>query len=137
MLFVGDSTVFQLFLSFVLLLHARLGKSAKRASTVSEMTASACDDTVRLAFSRSDLLLWTGANSDFNSVKRCDGFTNLQVYLERAVRDADVLVLGVRGVSCGTSHSGPACSCCSCRLDAATPCKLTFVAVWPLILSCT
>ena len=94
-LMVGDSTVFQLFLSFALLLGAKLGKNTKRASTVSEMTASACGDNVRLAFSRSDLLLWTTSNSDFNGIKRCDGFTNLQVFVERAARDADYLVLGV------------------------------------------
>ena len=93
-LFVGDSTVFQLFLSFALLLNAKLGRSSKKASTISEMTGSACDDEVRLAFSRSDLLLWSASNSDLNSVKRCDGFTNLQVWQQRAAH-ADLLVLGL------------------------------------------
>lgn len=76
---VGDSTVFQAFLSFALLMHARLGKNPKRASTVSEMTASACGDSTRLAFVRSDLLLHTNIGGDFRAVQRCDGFTNLQV----------------------------------------------------------
>ena len=34
---VGDSTVFQAFLSFALLMGAQLGKNSKRASTVSEL----------------------------------------------------------------------------------------------------
>ena len=66
----------------------------QKASTISEMTGSACDDEVRLAFSRSDLLLWSASNSDLNSVKRCDGFTNLQVWQQRAAH-ADLLVLGL------------------------------------------
>jgi hypothetical protein len=74
---------------------ARLGKNPKRASTVSELTASACGDATRLVFVRSDLLLHTTTGGDFNAVRRCDGFTNLQVFVARAVRDADVLVLGL------------------------------------------
>ena len=95
LMFVGDSTVFQLFLSFALLLKASLGRNVKRAATVSELTASACDDHTRLLFTRSDLLLWTSNGGDFNSVKRCDGYTNLQVFAQRAARDADLVVLGL------------------------------------------
>lgn len=62
---VGDSTVFQLFLSFALLLGANMGRSLKRATTVSELCASACADNTRLAFVRSDLLLWSSASSDY------------------------------------------------------------------------
>ena len=94
-LFVGDSTVFQLFLSFALLLRSRFGRSAKRASTVTEMTASAFEDATRLAFARSDLLLWSSVPSDLNSVRRCDGYTTLQPFAQRAARDADVVILGL------------------------------------------
>ncbi|KAL1529190.1 hypothetical protein AB1Y20_000149 [Prymnesium parvum] len=95
LLFVGDSTVAQLFLSFVLLLHGRLGLNNKRASVLSDISASACADAVRLNFVRSDLLLWTHAQQDFQGARGCDGYTTLQPFATRAARDADVLILGV------------------------------------------
>jgi len=95
LLMVGDSTVFQLFLSFALLIGARLGKNIKRASTVSEITASACGDTTRMAFVRNDLLLYSSSGGDFASAKRCDGFMSINAFVVRAARDADVLILGV------------------------------------------
>ena len=93
--FVGDSTLLQLFLSFVLLLQGRLGMNVRRATSVQDLTASACNDTVRLAFARSDLLLWTHAPRDFGSAKHCDGFLSLGTFIARAARDADWLVLGL------------------------------------------
>ena len=111
LLMVGDSTVFQAFLSFALLMDARLGKNPKKASTVSELTASACGDATRLVFVRSDLLLHTTTGTDFRAVQRCDGFTNLQIFAQRAVRDADILVLGLgHHVSCPpplSPHTSP------------------------------
>ena len=84
LLMVGDSTVFQLWLSFALLLGAQLGKNVKKASTVSEITASACGDATRLAFVRNDLVLYTSNVGDLMSAKRCDGFLSMQVtYPER------------------------------------------------------
>ena len=60
LLFAGDSTIWQLFLSFVLLHGGRLGRNAGHISTASELTASLCGDGVRAAvFVRTDLLLWT------------------------------------------------------------------------------
>lgn len=94
-LFVGDSTVAQLFLSFVSLLNGRFGINAKRASVLSEITASACSDGTRLNFVRSDLLLWSHAAEDFRSVRACDGYTTLNPFVVRASRDADILVLGL------------------------------------------
>lgn len=67
----------------------------KKAQTVSEMSASACGDGTRLLFVRSDLLLWSQSSSDFNLVRRCDGYTTLSPFAHRASRDADVLVLGL------------------------------------------
>ena len=95
LLMVGDSTVFQLWLSFALLLGSHLGKNIKRASTVSEITASACGDSTRLAFVRNDLLLYSTSGGDFTSAKRCDGFMSIQNFVVRAARDADVVILGV------------------------------------------
>lgn len=46
-------------------------------------------------FVRNDLLLYTPHGGDFNSVKRCDGYTSLNSFTARAARDADVLILGV------------------------------------------
>ena len=42
-----------------LLLGGTFGKNRVRGSTMVMLTASACDDQVRLSFVRSDLLLWT------------------------------------------------------------------------------
>ena len=95
LLMVGDSTVFQLWLSFALLLGSSVGKNIRRSSTVSEITASACDDATRLAFVRNDLLLYTTHMSDFKAVQRCDGYTSLNAFTVRASRDADVVILGV------------------------------------------
>ena len=92
---VGDSTVFQLWLSFALLLGAKVGKNVKRASTVSEITASACGDTSRLAFVRNDLLVYSAHPNDFSSIRRCDGYTTLNPFAVRAIRDANLLILGV------------------------------------------
>ena len=95
LLMVGDSTVFQLWLSFSLLLGATLGKNVKRASTVTEVTASACANSSRLAFVRNDLLTYTTSSGDFNRIKGCDGYTALNPFVQRATRDADILILGV------------------------------------------
>lgn len=95
LLMVGDSTVFQLWLSFALLLGSQIGKNVKKASTVSEITASACGDQTRLIFVRNDLLLLTSSSADFNSAKRCDGYLTINSFVARATRDADVVVLGV------------------------------------------
>ena len=92
---MGDSTLLQLFLSFVLLLQGQLGMNARRASHIQDITASACNDSVRLAFARSDLLLWTHAARDVNGAKNCDGFMSLGTFIARAARDADWLVLGL------------------------------------------
>jgi hypothetical protein len=92
---VGDSTVFQTFLSLVLLLGGSFGRDLKHGYVVADLTASACDATTRLVFIRSDLLLWTQSVSDYHSVQRCDGFTILHPFIQRASRDADILLLGV------------------------------------------
>ena len=88
LMMVGDSTVFQLWLSFALLLNAHIGKNIKRASTVSEITASACGDWTRLIFVRNDLLLFTNHNHDIASARRCDGYLSINSFMMRACRDA-------------------------------------------------
>ena len=92
---VGDSTVFQTFLSLVLMLGGRFGRDLKHGFVIADLTASACNDTTRIVFVRSDLLLWTHALSDYHAVQRCDGFTILHPFIQRASRDADIVLLGV------------------------------------------
>ena len=92
LLMVGDSTVFQLWLSFALLLGAQLGKNVKKASTVSEITASACGDATRLAFVRNDLVLYTSNVGDLMSAKRCDGFLSMQVTSPECMLIASLLL---------------------------------------------
>ena len=84
LVFVGDSTLLQLFLSFVLLLRGALGRNVRKTSTVQDVTASACNDTVRLAFARSDLLLWTHSSRDVAAARRCDPFVSLGTFVARA-----------------------------------------------------
>ena len=58
-LIVGDSTAAQVFLAFVVLLNARLGRNGNPTATMTRLTASACNDKVRVSFVRNDLLLAT------------------------------------------------------------------------------
>lgn len=92
---VGDSTVFQTFLSFVHLLGGSFGKDVKHGYVTADLTASVCSDATRIVFIRSDLLLWTHSIADYHAVQRCDGFTILHPFVQRASRDADVVILGV------------------------------------------
>ncbi len=93
---VGDSTVLQTFVSLVSLLGGTFGKDVKHGAVICDLTASACADRLRLVFVRNDLLLWsTLPAGDFDRVRRCDGFSILHPFTQRASRDADVLVLGV------------------------------------------
>ena len=93
---VGDSTVLQTFLSLVLLLGGVFGKDVKHGMVICDLTAAACAGRVRLVFVRNDLLLWsTLSTGDFDRVRRCDGFSILHPFVQRASRDADLLVLGV------------------------------------------
>ena len=87
--------MFQTFLSLVLMLGGRVGRDVKHGYVVADVTASACEGSTRLNFVRSDLLLWTQSVSDYASVRDCDGFTILHTFVQRASRDADVVLLGV------------------------------------------
>ena len=98
LLFVGDSTVAQLWLSFCLLLGAKLGVNSRKGSEISKLSrvsASACGDRVRLSYVRSDLLL---LDPDVAiSVHAClvgSGHMALS-FAGQAARQADVVVLGV------------------------------------------
>lgn len=92
---VGDSTVLQFFISLVHLLGGMFGRDVKHGYVTADLTASACADTTRLVFIRSDLLLWTHSVPDYHAVQRCDGFTILHPFVMRASRDADIVLLGV------------------------------------------
>ena len=88
---VGDSLAGQLFLSLSSLLQATYGKNMK-GSALTDVTASACNDTVRLEYARNDLVMWSVASSDFNKVSRFDASLLLGPWAERAAR-ADVLII--------------------------------------------
>ena len=92
---VGDSTVLQFFIAFVKLLDGEFGRDVKHGYVTADLTASACSDSTRIVFIRSDLLLWTHSVSDYHAVQRCDGFTILHPFVLRASRDADIVLLGV------------------------------------------
>ena len=93
--FVGDSTTAQLFTSFVLLLGGRFGRNRVRGATMAMITASACNDTLRLSFVRSDLLIFTPNLKLSGVVAHCDAALHNYRWAYQATRDADVLVLGV------------------------------------------
>ena len=90
MLVVGDSTAGQLYLSLVSLLRAE--HNAPSSKHRHRQRASACGDTVRLSHVRSDLLLWTSSLSDITAARVCDSGTLYERFMQRAVRDADLLV---------------------------------------------
>jgi hypothetical protein len=97
-LVAGDSATAQFFLSLALQLGgpAALGKNRRGGSAVlKDVTASACEDAVRLNFVRNDLLLWTSQVAELRELgKQCtSGRALLQPFANR-VRDADLLILG-------------------------------------------
>ena len=99
LVFVGDSLTSQLFYSLALL----LGGFAEAGRI--QMHASVCNDQVRMVFVRSDLALWMPAVSDNSTMRwkremddRAIGHVNPflvnGLWQQRAVRDADILVIG-------------------------------------------
>jgi hypothetical protein len=92
-LFVGDSTMAYQFISFVLLLNGTMGKQMIKANAMISVTASACNDRVRLLFRRNDLSLWSHNSHDLAafplSAPRCVQFAGV------VQRDADLVVIGV------------------------------------------
>ena len=101
-LLVGDSTTGQLFTSLVALLGGTYGRNALHKSVMSDITASMCDDTVRMAFVRSDLLIWSRHAHEFNLLRKCGANQHLigvaggttGVFTRRATEHADVVILG-------------------------------------------
>jgi hypothetical protein len=89
----GDSTAGQLFLSLVMQLGGRFGRNSRHTSAISDLSASACSGATRLVFVRNDLLLWSTHRSEFNRARECDKLLKADGYVQRAVRDADYLVL--------------------------------------------
>ena len=93
LMIAGDSTAGQLFLSLVLLLGGRFGRNSRRTSAISDIPASVCDGRTRLIFVRNDLLLWTDHRSEYNRARACDPLLKADAFMQRAARDADILVL--------------------------------------------
>ncbi|KAL3917662.1 MAG: hypothetical protein SGPRY_006320 [Prymnesium sp.] len=90
---VGDSTAAQLWFSLGIQLGAVFGRNSRVVSDVDEAVASACNDTVRLVFSRNDLLILNP--KDFSFFKRLDVYVKLHAFSERASRDADILLVSI------------------------------------------
>lgn len=91
-LLVGDSTMAQLFLSLVMLLGGQLGRNVQIRHVLTELTASACSDTVRLNFVRSDLLLYAPSKLELRQLAQCDASSFSHPFFTRAAR-ADVVVV--------------------------------------------
>ena len=90
---VGDSLASQQFLSMTAMLGGKFGRNMNpRALT--DVTSSVCGDTVRLLHARNDLVLWGMNYADFARVTTFDGSLLSAPWVQRASRDADILVLG-------------------------------------------
>ena len=94
LLFAGDSTMWQLFLSFVLMHGGRLGRNLVMTSSASDIGASVCDDQVRAVFVRSDLLLWSNHHWEYTQARRTDTTVKGGNFIQRAVV-ADLVLYGV------------------------------------------
>jgi len=94
-LLVGDSTTGQVFLSLVSLLGGRMGRNQFLKRILNDVTASACGDTVRLSFVRSDVLLFSRHMHEFRVLRGCHHRHNNLVagsFQQRAAM-ADVVLL--------------------------------------------
>jgi hypothetical protein len=83
------------------MLGGSFGRNSRHTSAISDVTASACEDTCRINFIRNDLLLWTTHRSDFNRARECDKLLKADAFVQRTARDAHILVLA-------TGHHFPA-----------------------------
>lgn len=83
LMITGDSVAGQQFLSLTALLGGTFGHNS-RAQSLTDASATACDDTVRLIYVRNDLVLWSPSNSDFHRVSSFDGSLLLEEWIEVA-----------------------------------------------------
>ena len=82
----------QLFVSMVKLLDGTFGADLTGRG-VYDVTALACRDRTRLAYVRADLPLRTNNPWDFRAITACDPAFIGRVFVNRAARDADVLLV--------------------------------------------
>ena len=94
LLFAGDSTMWQLFLSFVLMHGGQLGRNMVMTSAATDLSASVCDDQVRAVFVRSDLLLWSNHHWEYTQARKMDTTVKGGSFLYRAVA-ADLVLYGL------------------------------------------
>ena len=94
LLFAGDSTMWQLFLSFVLMHGGQLGRNMVATSAATDLSASVCDDQVRAVFVRSDLLLWSNHHWEYTQARKMDTTVKGGSFLYRAVA-ADLVLYGL------------------------------------------
>ena len=90
-LLVGDSTSQQLFLSLVSVMHGQLSRGYRDGG---RDRASACNDSVRIASVRADLLLWTSQPADLHKARQCNDIDLHSVWTRRAAM-ADLVLLSV------------------------------------------
>ena len=98
-LFVGDSTMVQLFASIVLSLGGTFSQSGEPLALAHARTvATICGGSVRLSFVRSEQLIWASPTTDgvppshqsiFSKLGRCFGTRN-EPFVQQAARYADV-----------------------------------------------
>jgi len=94
LLFAGDSTMWQLFLSFVMLHGGYLGRNLVHTSSASDISASACNDRVRAVFVRSDLLLWSNHHWEYTQARRTDTTVKGGSFIQRSI-EADLVLYGL------------------------------------------
>ena len=92
-LFVGDSTSQQLFLSLVSVMRGQLSRGHGGGAGGRDR-ASACNDSVRIASERADLLLWTDQPADLHTARQCNVIDLHSVWTRRAAM-ADLVLLSV------------------------------------------
>jgi hypothetical protein len=124
-LFVGDSTTGQLFMSFVMLINGTFGRNAVNLRNLNELTASACNDSVRLNYVRNNLCLWS-ARHRVSTSDSCGALSDGKFQV-RASEDAGPstrpAIAAVPGQQRArpTIAAAPPCRCARSRCRAA-PC---------------
>jgi len=91
-LFVGDSTTSQLFLSLSMLLGAKIGPNKEKKSVLTEISATCCHKKVTLTFVRNDLLLYTDKQHDATYVRKCfSNYLFAKPFTEKA-QQSDIVI---------------------------------------------
>eukprot|EP00966_Prymnesium_polylepis_P171131 3955923-Prymnesium_polylepis.2 len=90
---VGDSLAGQQFLSLTAMLGGKWGQNMQ-SRALTDVTSSVCGGSARIIHVRNDLVLWSMQHTDFARVTSFDGSILLAPWIQRASREADILVIG-------------------------------------------